>query len=120
MKTVNKIILVIDTILGITLLAFFLTERFPEYIKFLVVIPISVALGIGTSCMFEGNKKRSFVLLLLVGAFMTFAVMVIIARNFAIDELIYCGIFCVMVSLIISAIAYNISNFAKKRREKNC
>lgn len=121
MKTVNKHILVIETILGITLLAFILTERFPEYYKLFTSIPFAVTagIGIGNSLLVnEGNKKRSLVLWLLMGAFATFAGMVIIAQNFVINYRAYLVIICVMVSLFISAIAYNVGNVAEKRKAK--
>ena len=96
-------------------------EKFPEYFKLFSSIPTAVAagIGIGNSLLVnEGNKKRSLVLWLLMGAFATFAGMVIIAQNFAINYMVYWGIICVMVSLFISAIAYNIGNFVKKRKAK--
>ena len=121
MKTVNKIVLVIDTILGITLLAFILMENFREYFKIFTAISSALAAGIGIGNSFlvnEGNKKRSVVLWLLMGAFATFAGMVVIAQSFVINYMAYWGIICVMASLFISAIAYNIGNFAEKRKVK--
>ena len=121
MKTVNKIVLVIDTILGITLLAFILMEKFPEYFKIFTAISSALAAGIGIGNSFlvnEGNKKRRVVLWLLMGAFATFAGMVVIAQSFVINYMAYWGIICVMASLFISAIAYNIGNFAEKRKVK--
>lgn len=121
MKTVNQIILVLDAILGVTLLAFGIAAKLPSYCMLVAVFAISFATGMLMPILFiesENKKKKKFFTIGAIALYV-FVVMTYIANYFVIPNTVIIVITSVFCTLSISIALYNIERIAKKDKNKS-
>ena len=117
MKKVNQIILVIDSVLGVTLLAFLVAAKLPSYCMVLAVFAISFATGMLIPILFieSENKKKKKLFALCAIALYVFVIMTYIANYFAIPNTVIIAITSAFATLSISAAVYNIERIVKNK-----